>query len=273
VIDLLALKRSTLPMGDRKYGGGGGDGGVAERQAAMKAEQDAAIAEVNSVFGKGEGIPIWATREVRTPVVRSGPDGDYTDYITTQERYISGYDPAGRDKAAVEREKLYGTITQDASARLLSKLAEDRGDAERGTRFQLARQGLAGGSADIDQNAELLDRFNEGSMEAATAALSAANSARSADEKTRVGIINNIRNGMAQSDALSSSYAALTNNANEARDAALATDIGGFFDDINNMNRQREFNLGQQAIQQRYGGSGGGATSANAGGFGGRITR
>lgn len=271
MIDLLALKRSTLPMGDRKYGGGGGDGGVGERQAQMKAEQDAAIQAINSVFGKGDGAPIWAEREVRTPIYDQ--DGNYAGENSAMERYISGYDATARDKAAAEREKLYGTITQDASARLLSKLAEDRNDAERGTRFQLARQGLAGGSADIDQNAELLSKFNEGSMEAATAALAAANSARSADEKTRVGIINNIRNGMAQSDALSSSYAALTNNANEARDAAMATDIGGFFDDINNMNRQREFNLGQQAMQQRYGGAGGGATSANAGGFGGRITK
>lgn len=271
MIDLLALKRSTLPMGDRKYGGGGGDGGVAARQAQMKAEQDEAIAAINSVWGKGEGAPIYGTRSVFTPSYDA--DGKPTGGTSTDERYITGYDTAARDTNAAEREKLYGTITSDASARLLTKLGEDRDKAERGTRFQLARQGLGGGSADIDQNTELLDRFNEGTLEAGNAALGAGNSARSADEKTRVGLINNIRNGMAQSDALSASFAALTNNANEARDAALATDIGGFFDDINNLNAQRQYQQGLTAAKSAYPSGGGISTSGNSGGTGGRITR
>ena len=272
MIDLLALKRSTTPMGARLYGGGGGDGGVAARQAQMKAEQDESIAAINSVFGRGEGAPIYGTRTVSTGPTYD-PDGNIIGPGTSsQERYITGYDTAARDKNAAERDKLYGTITSDASARLLSKLGEDRDRAERGTRFQLARQGLMGGSADVDQNANLLDKFNEGSLEAGNAALAAGNTARSADEKTRVNLINNIRNGMSQSDALSASFAALTNNANEARDAALATDIGGFFDDINTMNKERQYQQGVQAAKSQYGTGGGITTSANRGGSGGRIT-
>lgn len=271
MIDLLALKRSTLPMGNRYYGGGGGDGGVAERQAQMKAEQDVAIQQVNAIFGKGEGAPIYGTRTVQTPMYDQ--DGNFAGYTQTEERYVTGYDTAGRDKNAAERNALYGTITKDASARLLDKLGEDRKDAERGTRFQLARQGLAGGSADIDQNAEILNQFNRGSLEAGNAALATANNARSADEKTRVGIINNIRNGMAANDAISTAFASMENNANEARDAALATNIGGFFDDINNMNAQRQYQLGVQAGRTQFGSGGGVATSGNAGGFGGRITQ
>lgn len=270
MIDLLAMKRSTLPMGNRKYGGGGGDGGVAERQVSMKAEQDEAINAINSVFGKGTGSPIYETRSG----MRNVTDGEGNMYSEPYEyQAIKGYDTAARDTNAAEREKLYGTITSDASARLLSKLGDDRADAERGTRFQLARQGLGGGSADIDQNAKLLDAFNEGSLEAGNAALAAGNTAKSADEKTRVGLINNIRNGMAQSDALSASFAGLTNNANEARDAALATDIGGFFDDINNANAQRQYQMGLQATRSAYPSGGGISTSGNSGGTGGRITR
>jgi hypothetical protein len=272
VIDLLALKRSTLPMGNRLYGGGGGDGGVAERQAQMKAEQDEAINAINAVFGKGLGAPVY--RDI--PGGSTWSQDQYGNNVmvdTPATRVVESYDTAARDKNATEREKLYGTITSDASARLLTKLGEDRDKAERGTRFQLARQGLGGGSADIDQNSELLDRFNEGTLEAGNAALAAGNTARSADEKTRVGLINNIRNGMSQSDALSASFSALTNNANEARDAALATDIGGFFDDINNLNAQRQYQQGVTAGKSAFPSGGGISTSGNSGGTGGRITR
>lgn len=265
MIDLLAMKRSTLPMGNRRYGGGGGDGGYAERQAQMKAEQDAAIAEVNSVFGKGQGAPIYEDR------MREVVDG-YGNVQLVPYREILGYDTTSRDRAAAERESLYGTITQDASARLLDKLSDDRRVTERGTRFQLARQGLAGGSADVDQNAEILRKFNEGSLEAGNAALAAGNSARSADEQTRIGIINNIRNGMAASDAISASFAGLQNNANEARDEAMATNIGGFFDDINRMNEQRQYQQGLQATRSRFPSGGGLATSGNAGGYRGSVT-
>jgi hypothetical protein len=275
VIDLLAMKRSTLPMGNRRYGGGGGDGGYAERQAEMKAEQDAAIAEVNSVFGKGQGRPIYETR-YRDVIVDPGSmsgDSSWTPATVYQQPYeaIVGYDTAARDAAAAERDALYGTITQDASARLLDRLSDDRRVAERGTKFQLARQGLAGGSADVDQNAEILRKFNEGSLEAGNAALASGNSARSADEQTRIGIINNIRNGMAASDAISASFAGLTNNANEARDAAMATNIGGFFDDINRLNEQRQFNMGYQSRAPGSPRPSGVTTSANAGGNNGRI--
>lgn len=268
MIDLQALKRSTLPMGNRKYGGGGGDGGYAERQAQMKGDQDTAIQQVNAVFGKGDGSPIYETRtrDVQTPDGNGG-------FILTPQSYqeVVGYDTVARDKALAEREALYGTITGDASARLLSQLGEDRSKTERGTRFQLARQGLAGGSADVDANSEILRKFNEGSLEAGNAALAAGNGARSADEQTRVGIINNVRNGMAANDAISAAFAGLTNNANEARDTAMTTTIGGFFDDINRLNEQRQYNQALQATKSRYGNGGGVGTSANTGGFNGRV--
>lgn len=279
MIDLQALKRSTLPMGNRRYGGGGGDGGYAERQSAMRADQDAAIAEVNTIFGRGDGAPIYETRyRDGTAWVTPASYNNNDEAVPGQREQIPyqaviGYDTEQRDANAAERDALYGTITGDASARLLDRLAQDRAVAERGTRFQLARQGVAGGSADIDQNAEILRKFNEGTLEAGNAALASGNSARSADEQTRVGIINNIRNGMAANDAISAAFAGLQNNANEARDAAMSTTIGGFFDDINNLNAQRQYQQGMQSTRNRFLGGGGVSTSGNAGGTGGNITR
>lgn len=216
-------------------GGGGGsdDGGYAARQAQTKAEQDAAIARVNNVFGKGTGA--------ESPANLAG------------------------------REQLYSTIGADSEARLLDTLGTDRTKAERNVRMQLARQGLMGGSADIDQGSELLEQFQKGSLEARNAATGASNSARANDEKTRVNLINNVRSGMAETDALSAAYAGLNNNANEARDAAMATDIGGFFNDLGILNNQIAYQKGVTNTTGRYA-QPGIVSPASSGGFGGRIT-
>lgn len=253
--------------------GSGGDGGYSKEQAKMKAEQDLAIQRINEVFGKGEGRPIYGTRQEGVP-------GYYVDYgeighyVPSTERTVTertGWDTAARDQAATGREKLYSTIMGDAEARLTDRLGKDRSQAERQVRFELARRGLMGGSADIDQGREILEKFQEGSLEARNAALGAANEARSADEKTRVGLINNIRSGMAESDAMSAAFAGMQNNANQARDAAMATNIGNFFNDLSVLRGQQQFQQGMDATRNRYR-TPTGATSANSGGFSGRIT-
>ena len=263
--------------------GGGGDGGYGKQQEKMKAEQDAAIRRVNEVFGKGEGVPVFTDRwiEEQVPLMgyRTATGGDSfgdmgpSDEMVTQRRKVTeqtGWDTATRDKNLAGREKLYTTIMGDAEARLLDKLGKDRSQAERQVRFELARRGLMGGSADIDQGREVLEKFQEGSLEARNAALGAANEARSADEKTRVNLINNIRSGMAESDALSAAYAGMQNNANAARDAAFATNIGDFFNDLSVLRGQQQFQQGIDAARNRYR-TPTGATSANTGGFNGRV--
>lgn len=277
MIDLARAKLQCTPMGGRLWcGGGGGDGGYAERQAQLKAEQDAAIQKVNAQFGKGDGAPIYATTttpgqwSMTSDTDSAGQQGVYLP--PTETRTLTGYDTATRDANAAAREKLYGTISSDAEARLLDKLGTDRTKATRAAGFQLARQGLAGGSAAIDQGSEILKAFQEGSLKARDSALAAGNNARAADEKTRVGLINNIRSGMAENDALSAAYAGLQNNANEARDQAMATDIGQFFGDLAILNNNVRYQQGMTSSLGRYGSSGG-YGSASTGGFGGGITR
>lgn len=245
---------------------GGGDGGAAKRQAGMKREQDLAIQDINHVFGKGDGQALY--KNVNVPGEMQMRGWEQVQGPDSTKKVISGYDTTGRDANAAAREQLYGTITNDSEARLLDQLGDDRTKAERGVRFQLARQGLMGGSADIDQGSEVLEQFQKGSLEARNASTAVSNTARTSDEKTRVGLINNIRNGMAQSDALSAAYAGMTNNANEARDTAMATNIGGFFDDISILGAQRQYQDGLQRGVQRGRGFGA-STSASQGGFNG----
>jgi hypothetical protein len=253
-------------------GGGGGDGGYGARQDQMRREQDRAISAINTIFGRGQGQPIYGTRTVDgAPVQQLIPGGGGFTEVTPerQESYVTGYNTRERDRNLAERERLYGTIRQDSEARLLDTLGQDRTRAERDVRFQLARQGLMGGSADVDQGRELLEQFQEGSLEARNASTASANDARAADENTRVNLINNIRSGMAESDAVSAAFAGLNNNATAARDSAMATNIGSFFDDISILRAQNQFRGGMDSANSRYG-RGGWTSSATSGGDNGR---
>lgn len=274
MIDLLRAKLSCAPMGARLYGGGGGgDGGYGERQDKMKAEQDKAIQAINLIFGKGDGTPITKTTTIpgTTQNLYRPSTGEYTrETPATTVTSVTGYDTTQRDKNLAERNKLYGTIRTDAEARLLDTLGKDRTRAERDVRFQLARQGLMGGSADIDQGRELLENFQEGSLEARNASTASSNAARASDENTRVNLINSIRSGMAESDAVSAAYAGLQNNATTARDNALATNIGNFFDDISILRSRQQYQDGVNGVTGRYG-RGGLTTSATSGSNNGRI--
>lgn len=253
--------------------GSGGDGGYQKRQDAMKKEQDLAIQGVNHVFGKGAGAPIYKTEKI------PGTAGAWNDSNeryeagrpATTKKVITGYDTTARDKNAAAREQLYKTIMGDAEARLLGDLGDDKTKAERQVRFQLARQGLGGGSTDIDQNRDILQNFQEGSLEARQAGLGAANQARGADEKTRVGLINNIRQGMSEADALSAGYAGMQSNADSARDAAMTTDIGNFFDDIAILQNQYRWQQDYQNKKNQWG-SGAPGSSATRGGTSGMLT-
>lgn len=276
MIDLRRAKLSCTPMGARLYGGGGGggDGGYGERQDKMKAEQDKAIQAINLIFGKGDGTPI--TKTTTTPGTTQNlyrpSTGEYTrETPGTSVTSVTGYDTTQRDKNLAERNKLYGTIRTDSEARLLDQLGRDRTKAERAVRFQLARQGLMGGSADVDQGQELLEKFQEGSLEARNASTASSNDARASDENTRVNLINNIRSGMAESDAVSAAYAGLNNNATAARDNAMATNIGSFFDDLSILQQQQQFRDSMNQTVSR--GGGGWTNSATSGSNNGRILR
>ncbi|MFN6999482.1 MAG: ABC1 kinase family protein [Elioraea tepidiphila] len=88
-----------------------------------------------------------------------------------------------------------------------TQLTQQQRDAERGTRFALARSGLSLGSADADAAAELQRLFNEGLLESERRAQSAGAQLKNADEQSRLSLI-----GMAQSglDATTASQQALS---------------------------------------------------------------
>lgn len=94
---------------------------------------------------------------------------------------------------------------------------DQRTKAQRQINFGLARQGLSGGSADVDTNAEEGRTYTNALTQASQQAQSQADSARSSDESTRLNMLGQIRSGLDQQSATEATRGALQTNIDSAK--------------------------------------------------------
>ena len=217
---------------------GGGD--AAARAERVEKEKKAAIAQINAMFGIED--PNLPGEPQANQFMRGGTPVRYVqDMAGTSARYMPGVggvlDETGLAKAKddwtkrfnvagnkASREGFYTKIGQDLKDLNMKKAAEQKEIADRETEFQLARQGLDYGSADVDQKALLGRKFDEGLREASLGADQVVSKARTNDEAARMSAIDRIVNGMDATSAMGTATQSLeTNRRNSAIDAALGT--------------------------------------------------
>ena len=152
---------------------------------------------------------------------------------------------ANADKKNAEalqaREGLYTKIGDDTKNTALIDLNKDRDVTQRDLGFMLARAGLSGGSRDVDVNRDILDTYNQGVLKAANMGTETANNARSADDQTRVKLIQNIQAGLDEGQAAQQAYEGMANNARSAQDDANSATLKGFFDILNNQQKEAAY--------------------------------
>lgn len=260
---------------------GGGDGGAAERKASEDLRQKEAIAKLNASFGYGTK----KAAPSRSDFMRSeqAPNGGFgtAGFKNPQAEYVpefvdvfdqSGFDSAlaeseasGADLSGLaERKALYGRIASDSRQLQLDDLTKQKDVASRETEFDLARRGLTGGSRQIDATRDIGDQFNKGVLQAETQAQGVANTAEAADEKTRISLINGIRGGMDQADAVSGALNAMSNSAAAAQNDAKKQNVSGFFDEIRaQAQRQQDANMYQQQFNKYKNGGGSSGAGVN----------
>lgn len=107
-------------------------------------------------------------------------------------------------------------------------------DAERANRFGLARSGLIGGSADIDSNADLTRRANEGLIKAAGIGDQAAADLQTSDERARQNLISMAQSGIDTGQAGQMALQQLDANTASAASARGGATVGGLFDSLAN---------------------------------------
>lgn len=257
--------------------GGGGDSGTAQRAEQRAADEQArvrdAIAKVNTMFGVAPtAAPTLAqfTTAAQPGRVVSGGNA-YNDtgtdtvvgaspgsvnaagYQQALAAFNAARDAATANKAA--RDRLYAGLETSVRDLNMNNLNTEFSTAGREVNFDAARRGLYGGSAYADQLGLLADKRNQGLLKITDAATAAANEARAADDKTRLGLARDITSGLDESTALASAANQMDSNLTAARTNATAGSLSGFFDTVlNNLNRSAQ-QQGITSAWQKFGGA------------------
>lgn len=235
--------------------GGGGDGGAAERKRQEDYRVNAAIERLNAIFGVNpENDPVQFSSNSLLGGQRS-----------------NGYRNKMHD-AYKKRQELYSDIGDNAVNKASFDLNKDRETTERNNKFTLARQGVAGGSRDIDTEKEILDKYQQGLLEAANLGERTENNARIADEKTKTNLIGSIRSGLDEGSAQQLAFEGQRSNIKSAQDEANAASLAGFFTSLQpalegySYNRAYDQQLAEDAKRKQQQSVGLGGTANRYGG-------
>lgn len=137
------------------------------------------------------------------------------------------FDSANRDALyGQQRDAVYGMNRQEVERQAR--------EAERANRFAMARNGLLGGSVDIDSNAELNRRTNEGLSQAAGIADAAASDLRAADEQTRSNLVSMAQAGTDATTAGQLANSQLAQNAQAASADRAVASVSDLFGNLSN---------------------------------------
>ena len=130
------------------------------------------------------------------------------------------------------REKLYDEQDQAVYDLNAKEVNDQYADAERANRFALARNGLLGGSSDVESNANLQEKTNEGLVQAKALGQQAASDLRTADEQSKQSLIAMAQSGIDTGTAQQMAQAQLNANAQSALGQRGGATIGNLFDNL-----------------------------------------
>ena len=259
------------PDGRRLYFKGGGSSSEASRlEAERQARVQAAVDAINAIFDPKPYVTadldnkvtsydpsqtyyladgtVFDPMSTRTETYRKRP---MTSVNRNENGYITGtrtvtYLDWDKINNAIQSGSLYGskTVTPDSREKLYDEqeqavydlnakeVNDQYANAERANRFALARNGLLGGSADVDSNANLQEKTNEGLVQAKALGQQAASDLRTADEQSKQSLIAMAQSGIDTGTAQQMAQAQLNANAQSALGQRGGATIGNLFDNL-----------------------------------------
>ena len=187
-------------------------------------------------FG-GPALGAWPTSKAGRLVPHKGGGGGTDAAVIEQQRQQrakEAIDAINNIFDNANREALYQG-QRDAVYNLNAQEVERQArEPERANRFALARNGLLGGSVDIDSNTELNRRTNEGLSKAGGIADAAMSDLQAADENTRNNLVSMATAGTDATTAGQLAASGLRQNMDAARSNASVATVGNLFNDIAN---------------------------------------
>ena len=250
-------------------GGDGGASDMRRMEEERQARIDAAIKAINDIFDPQPYVtadlenkvtsydpsqtyyladgsvfdPMSTRTEMKKVTHMGGGAKPFEGRYTTYEPVTVTYTDWNKIDNAIRSGALYGskTVTPDSREKLYDEqrdavyainekdVNEQYADAERANRFGLARNGLMGGSADIDSNARLQDITNKGLLQAGGIADSAAAKLRAQDESARQNLISMAQSGIDTGTAQQMAIESLNTTAQQAQGERAGASVGDLF--------------------------------------------
>lgn len=257
----------------RLFKKGGGSNKAYKLEKQRLANMENAINAINGIFDKNYGVDALTdysqydpdktyynadgsvyTTPYKTVTSSSGKGGgvpttsQVVDYDALNNAIASGNVYSGTRNS---RQDLYDQQNQAVYELNKQKLDENYADQVRANKFALARNGLLGGSADVDSNADLQDRYNKGLVQAEALGQEAAAKLQTQDESARSNLIGLAESGLDAGSASAQATQSLANNYDTALGQRGAASINNFFNDMGQLYLTNK--IGQALQQDPYG--------------------
>lgn len=239
-------------------GGKGGDGGASARAAEDRERKSSAIREINKIFGISSDAPSpYASLGDKFNKLDKfyGGQGRLKEFFARSDEARNKDNLQRRQFASdnrSKREAAYDENTKNVFEFNKSNIDRDNEEASRNLRFELARSGLFGGSVDADENQKKNLAYDRGILQARSLADQSTSNFRSADERARLDIINQIQSGVDSSSAIDSAQRSLDLAAQNANADARGNAIGNVFNDAGLLYQNRQQQSGVDRAREKY---------------------
>lgn len=196
---------------------------------------DFLAAEYAYVGGPGYGaLPFFKGDKVRPHKGGGGGNQAWEIEQDRQRRAAEAIAAINKVFDGANREALYKSHRNDVYQMNTKEVERQAAEMERANRFAMARNGLLGGSVDIDSNAEINRRTNEGLSKAGGIADAAMADLQNSDENARNNLVSMANAGTDATTAAQLATNNLKQNADSAAaDKAVAT-VGDLFSTMAN---------------------------------------
>lgn len=152
-----------------------------------------------------------------------------------------------------DRQSLYDEQQQAVYNLNKNTLDDNYNDAERTNRFALARNGLTGGSADVDSQADLQERYAKGLVEAEGLGQTAASDLQQSDETAKSNLISLAEAGLDSGSAANQATSSLNSNYQSSLGDRSASTISNYFNDMGQLYLANKIaNATNNAYQNAY---------------------
>lgn len=272
-------------------GGGGGGGTSAETRALQnqqlkQAQQDEqrrtieeqrrlnAVQQINALYGmQSKAADVDAYNKALGSLYDiDNPGGLYISDLE-KDKYLTDNALKQVSNAEVstneaQRNAGYDKVRQSNLGLMMNDIARNRADTTRNVGFGLQRNGLFGGSVDVDTHRDITDANQRSVIQANQLADSQVASMRSNDESTRADLISRINAGLDADSAAATASQRMAINRQQALSEPSSGALNNLFASIGGALNSYQYANGAANPYGNMGKQSGG----NMGGFGGRVT-